>query len=104
MAPGKGDCKRCLCNPSGTLEFGGGELNCDQMTGQCKCKPHVIGTNCNECEPGYYDIDSGQVSELKLELSSHPPIYMALYVSASGITVDQFCRAVSHAAVILLVR
>lgn len=60
LAPGKGNCKPCLCNQLGTLELEGGELNCDQMNGQCKCKPHVIGTNCDECEPGYFDLNSGQ--------------------------------------------
>ncbi|XP_065226711.1 laminin subunit gamma-1 [Planococcus citri] len=60
LAPGKGNCKPCLCNPLGTLELDSGELNCDQLNGQCKCKSHVIGTNCDECEPGYFDLNSGQ--------------------------------------------
>lgn len=50
-----------MCYSPGTLEFEGGVLNCDQVSGQCKCKSHVVGTNCDECEPGYFDIDSQQV-------------------------------------------
>lgn len=61
LAPKKGDCKQCLCYPYGTLEFEDGESNCDQLTGQCKCKPYVTGINCDQCEPGYYDINSGLV-------------------------------------------
>jgi len=61
LAPGKGDCKRCQCHPLGTLEYENGELNCDQLSGQCKCKPHVVSTNCDQCEPGFYDLNSGQV-------------------------------------------
>lgn len=60
LSPGKADCKRCMCYSPGTLEFEGGVLNCDQVSGQCKCKSHVVGTNCDECEPGYFDIDSQQ--------------------------------------------
>lgn len=57
----KGDCKLCQCYPYGTNETGFGPLICDQFTGQCQCKPHVIGTNCDTCEPGYFDIISGEV-------------------------------------------
>ncbi|XP_052121293.1 laminin subunit gamma-1 isoform X1 [Frankliniella occidentalis] len=56
----KGDCKPCQCSPYGTNETKFGPLICDQFTGQCQCKPHVLGTNCDSCEPGYFNILSGE--------------------------------------------
>lgn len=51
----KGDCKKCQCFPPGTDDFNG-EPICDQTTGACKCKSHVIGTNCDQCENGFFNI------------------------------------------------
>jgi len=62
LAPEKGDCKPCDCYHLGTTETGFGPLACDQLTGQCQCKPHVIGVNCDQCEAGHYNIASGDVS------------------------------------------
>lgn len=56
----KGDCKPCQCYPYGTNETSANGLICNQFTGQCQCKPNVIGTNCDTCEPGYYNIISGE--------------------------------------------
>jgi Laminin EGF domain len=33
---------------------------CDQKTGQCKCRVHVIGRSCDRCEDGFWNIDSKQ--------------------------------------------
>lgn len=60
----KGDCEPCQCYPTGTEEHESGVLSCDPYSGQCHCKPDVIGTNCNECKPGYFNIASGQGCEL----------------------------------------
>ncbi|XP_046391414.1 laminin subunit gamma-1 isoform X2 [Ischnura elegans] len=60
LALPKGDCKKCRCYPPGTEETELGPPICDQLTGQCQCKPHVKGTNCDQCEPGYYNILSGE--------------------------------------------
>ncbi|GLH05167.1 Netrin-A [Gryllus bimaculatus] len=60
LALPKGDCKQCQCYPVGTVETGSIPLVCDQVTGQCQCKPHVIGKNCDQCEEGYFDIISGE--------------------------------------------
>ncbi|CAG9764671.1 unnamed protein product [Ceutorhynchus assimilis] len=51
----KGDCKKCQCFPPGTYDFQT-EPICDQSTGSCKCKDHVIGINCDKCENGYFNI------------------------------------------------
>lgn len=30
------------------------------MTGQCECLPHVSGRDCGACDPGFYNLQSGQ--------------------------------------------
>lgn len=37
---------------------------CDQKTGQCKCRQHVIGQSCDRCEAGYWNLDSKRGCEL----------------------------------------
>lgn len=64
LAPTKGDCKPCDCYHLGTTETGFGPLACDQLTGQCQCKPHVVGVNCDQCEVGHFNIISGDVSSI----------------------------------------
>ena len=55
-------CKLCQCYPPGTIELNDGRVApCEQLTGHCTCKPHVIGRNCDKCEEGYYHILSGEV-------------------------------------------
>ncbi|XP_055884413.1 laminin subunit alpha-like isoform X2 [Biomphalaria glabrata] len=44
-------CQQCSCHPEGVLSR---DLNCDQVTGQCRCKPHVGGRRCNTCMAGFY--------------------------------------------------
>nr|AAV51313.1 ORF-2 [Sea perch iridovirus] len=47
-------CKECLCNVQGSShQF------CDKVTGQCVCKPHVIGPKCDLCVPGYFNTHAG---------------------------------------------
>ncbi|XP_066151126.1 laminin subunit gamma-1-like isoform X1 [Euwallacea fornicatus] len=55
----KGDCKKCQCYSPGTDDLDG-EPICDQTTGACQCKNHVIGTNCDKCESGYFNILSSE--------------------------------------------
>ena len=42
----------CNCSVNGTIT---GQMSCDQITGQCKCKPTVSGINCSKCKPGYFN-------------------------------------------------
>ncbi|XP_069688400.1 laminin subunit gamma-1 [Periplaneta americana] len=60
LAVPKGDCKQCQCYHAGTQETGFGPPVCDQLSGQCHCKAHVIGKNCDRCEDGFYNIVSGE--------------------------------------------
>ncbi|XP_053394147.1 laminin subunit alpha-2-like isoform X2 [Mercenaria mercenaria] len=49
-----GDCKLCTCDP-----FGSSNMTCNRDTGNCECKPHYTGRQCDRCEAGYGDIMSG---------------------------------------------
>ena len=39
--------KACDCNTEGTE-------SCNKETGQCICKPNVIGNKCDTCDFGFY--------------------------------------------------
>ncbi|TRY84024.1 hypothetical protein DNTS_013565, partial [Danionella cerebrum] len=45
------NCTRCNCSPCGTDR-------CNPHTGQCQCKPGVVGTHCDRCEDGAFGFDS----------------------------------------------
>ena len=44
-------CEKCNCLAEGSLD---GE--CDRLTGQCRCKPRVIGLDCDRCIGSFEDI------------------------------------------------
>ncbi|XP_055378436.1 laminin subunit gamma-1 [Condylostylus longicornis] len=58
-----GHCEQCNCVPAGTEQTEDGISICDQLTGNCRCKPNVFGRDCNECEPGYFNLVSGNGCE-----------------------------------------
>nr|KAG5699979.1 hypothetical protein BaRGS_001798 [Batillaria attramentaria] len=62
LAEPKGQCQACNCYPSGTI-IQPGVIGCDPGTGQCPCLPNVGGRQCNRCEPGYWNLDSGNGCE-----------------------------------------
>ncbi|XP_029468413.1 laminin subunit gamma-3 isoform X2 [Rhinatrema bivittatum] len=49
-------CVSCNCNRAGTASE---RLTCDPITGQCMCLPRVIGRDCSQCRPGFYDLQPG---------------------------------------------
>ncbi|KAJ8301303.1 hypothetical protein KUTeg_020290 [Tegillarca granosa] len=49
-------CSECICYQLGTDAKAG---PCDHETGQCPCLPNVVGTRCERCEVGYWNITSG---------------------------------------------
>ncbi|XP_016001055.2 laminin subunit gamma-1 [Rousettus aegyptiacus] len=61
LAPNPADkCKACNCNPYGTTQQ---QSNCNPVTGQCECLPHVTGRDCGACDPGFYNLQGGQGCE-----------------------------------------
>ncbi|KAM6977721.1 laminin subunit alpha-5 [Aplochiton taeniatus] len=45
------NCSRCNC-------FNCGTSSCNPQTGQCQCKPGVVGPLCDRCEGGWFGYDS----------------------------------------------
>ena len=46
-------CQQCTCNIHGTVQSANG--GCDEDTGDCTCKPHVKGRQCDQfCLEGFY--------------------------------------------------
>ncbi|XP_055331457.1 laminin subunit gamma-1-like isoform X2 [Paramacrobiotus metropolitanus] len=56
----KKTCRLCDCYPPGTEPSSGNVLDCDKSSGQCPCKPNVIGRKCNEAPIGYWNLISGE--------------------------------------------
>ncbi|KAM9016840.1 usherin [Ara ararauna] len=46
-------CKPCDCYATGTKNK---SLQCDSIGGQCHCKRHVSGRQCNQCQEGFYNL------------------------------------------------
>lgn len=45
-------CQACTCDRLGTIN----ERGCDPLTGNCFCKRHVTGRNCDQCLPEFYGL------------------------------------------------
>ena len=57
-------CQPCQCFPEGTNQGTNiGQYTflplCNGFSGECSCKPFVKGRNCESCQDGYFNIDSG---------------------------------------------
>ncbi|NXS60382.1 LAMB3 protein, partial [Brachypteracias leptosomus] len=49
-------CRRCTCNELGTRR----DMPCDDETGRCFCLPNVVGTECDQCAAGHWEMGSGR--------------------------------------------
>jgi len=57
--PGEKNCNPCGCHPFGTEMQEEIELPvCNGITGKCKCKQNVAGHNCDQCQDGYWNLNS----------------------------------------------
>ncbi|XP_066443017.1 laminin subunit alpha-5 [Eleutherodactylus coqui] len=45
-------CEECDCSETGLQNIT--QPGCDIQTGQCTCKPNIMGRRCEKCAPGYY--------------------------------------------------
>ncbi|XP_069099253.1 laminin subunit alpha-5 isoform X1 [Pleurodeles waltl] len=45
-------CEECNCSRSGVAELT--DPGCDLESGQCACKPNIVGRQCEQCSPGFY--------------------------------------------------
>uniref|UniRef100_A0A7N8WL84 Laminin, alpha 5 n=1 Tax=Mastacembelus armatus TaxID=205130 RepID=A0A7N8WL84_9TELE len=44
-------CEICNCSQPGISST---DVNCDTLSGQCRCKNNIVGRQCDRCAPGYY--------------------------------------------------
>ncbi|XP_063775500.1 usherin [Pseudophryne corroboree] len=72
-------CQPCGCNTAGTLS---GDNTCHQTTGQCKCKPNVIGPRCDRCKLGFRQDTFGQDSCIQCTCNAYG-------------SINQFCNPTS---------
>lgn len=59
-------CRKCMCSSVGTLAHACSApdgCQCDQLSGQCPCMPHVAGQNCDRCAVDTWNISSGKGCE-----------------------------------------
>ena len=49
----------CSCNTLGSVD-----ASCQNMTGQCNCRPNVIGRICDDCAENTFDFRSGEGCKL----------------------------------------
>ncbi|QXE50717.1 laminin-type epidermal growth factor-like protein [Infectious spleen and kidney necrosis virus] len=67
-------CKPCVCSGHGSLH-----PLCNEYTGQCMCKPNVMGLQCDQCMPGYFNIQTGCEACM-----CHPTQSMSLQCNEAG--------------------
>uniref|UniRef100_A0A3Q0T4A4 Laminin, gamma 1 n=1 Tax=Amphilophus citrinellus TaxID=61819 RepID=A0A3Q0T4A4_AMPCI len=53
-------CKACACSPLGTVDQ---QTSCSRVTGQCECLPNVAERDCSACQPGFFNLQSGNGCE-----------------------------------------
>ncbi|MEQ2246738.1 Laminin subunit beta-1, partial [Ilyodon furcidens] len=56
------DCRKCVCNQLGSDQSScqsHTDCQCDRSSGQCRCRPNVIGQHCDRCAPDTWDMASG---------------------------------------------
>uniref|UniRef100_A0A1A8PSH6 Laminin, beta 1 n=3 Tax=Nothobranchius TaxID=28779 RepID=A0A1A8PSH6_9TELE len=56
------DCRACVCNQLGSEPSScqsSSNCHCDQDSGQCYCRPNVIGQRCDHCAPDTWNLASG---------------------------------------------
>nr|XP_046253250.1 laminin subunit alpha-5 isoform X2 [Scatophagus argus] len=44
-------CEVCNCSRPGVVTP---DVNCDTVSGQCRCKNNIVGRQCDRCAPGFY--------------------------------------------------
>ncbi|XP_066933957.1 laminin subunit gamma-1-like [Clytia hemisphaerica] len=52
-------CRACSCNTLGSVD-----TSCQNMTGQCNCRPNVVGRICDKCAENTYDFNSADGCKL----------------------------------------
>ncbi len=96
---GSDTCLPCDCYPVGSFS-----RSCDSETGQCQCRPGVIGRQCNTCDNPFAEVtNSGcegekvfflcpfRISVWSISVGASKWFWMTQQVSASFICIVSFC-------------
>ncbi len=51
-------CTMCECDTNGSVNS-----SCNVVTGQCYCKPNVMGLKCDICTPGFYALNKNDLDQ-----------------------------------------
>ena len=80
-------CRSCECNNAGSSN-----LVCEKTTGQCSCKTHSLGLQCDTCPSGYYGLNANHSEGcLKCQCSNKSSIC----VSDAGWLVSEITTSLS---------
>uniref|UniRef100_A0A8C5IK64 Laminin subunit beta 2 n=1 Tax=Junco hyemalis TaxID=40217 RepID=A0A8C5IK64_JUNHY len=82
-------CRRCGCDPRGTLasHCTDGTCDCDRGTGACACRPNVVGKSCDRCAPHFWGLGGPRGCE---PCGCHPT--HALHPACDTVTGQCQCR------------
>ncbi|XP_030083909.2 laminin subunit beta-1-like isoform X4 [Serinus canaria] len=82
-------CRRCGCDPRGTLasHCTNGTCDCDRGTGACACRPNVVGKSCDRCAPHFWSLGGPRGCE---PCGCHPT--HALHPACDTVTGQCQCR------------
>ncbi|XP_005053248.1 PREDICTED: laminin subunit beta-2-like isoform X2 [Ficedula albicollis] len=82
-------CRRCGCDPRGTLasHCTNGTCDCDRGTGACACRPNVVGKSCDRCAPHFWNLGGSRGCE---PCGCHPT--HALHPACDTVTGQCHCR------------
>ena len=74
----------CTCDPNGAED---GNVCAHYPSGDCKCAAGVFGSNCDECQDGYYGLGQNSISGCKskimisiLNISNFRPLSSLIYL------------------------
>ncbi|XP_035887397.1 laminin subunit beta-2-like, partial [Phyllostomus discolor] len=87
-----GGCRRCSCDPRGTVPSrcppGAEACFCNQLSGQCPCRPHTLGRDCSRCAPLFWNLGGPRGCE---PCSCH--VHHSLHPACHPVTGQCPCRA-----------
>ncbi|KAF6720317.1 Laminin subunit gamma-1 [Oryzias melastigma] len=66
----------CSCSPLGTVDR---QTGCSQVTGQCECLPNVAERDCSACQPGHFNLQSGNGCERSVPAHSSIAEFSTIY-------------------------
>ncbi len=72
-------CQACLCNVNGSVSD-----ECDELNGQCNCKPGITGRDCSYCAPRHVISPTGCTCKTSKQQIRVPSLTSMLIFSLRG--------------------